>query len=68
MDNRTKLKNRWISLSASQKRDLAQRCDSCVPYLSQVAHGHKNPSDRFWRVLLEELAKTPKPRKSKAAA
>ena len=57
MTDKNEFKRRWIELKAPEKRDLARRAGTSVPYLSLVAHGHRNPRSFFWRVLIEELNK-----------
>lgn len=37
----------WSGLDAEAKRDLANRLYTSVPYLSQLAHGHRKPSRRL---------------------
>lgn len=34
----------WSGLDADGKREFASRAETIVPYLSQIAHGHKTPS------------------------
>lgn len=43
--------NLWESLSPEEKLRLAESADTCVAYLSQVAHGHR----RAGASLIERL-------------
>lgn len=42
----------WMSLSAEEKRQLAKKAGTSVPYLSQVAHKHSGPSRKLMRKLI----------------
>jgi transcriptional regulator with XRE-family HTH domain len=37
----------WATLSAENKRQLANRLHTSNAYLSQLAHGHRKPSRRM---------------------
>lgn len=36
-------KNIWVSLDSEEKQSLADELETTVPYLSQLAHGHRQP-------------------------
>jgi len=36
-------KTYWTGLNADEKRALADRCETSVPYLHQIFHGHRTP-------------------------
>lgn len=38
-----KFKKYYLSLSANEKAELAKGLNTSVVYLSQLAHGHRNP-------------------------
>lgn len=38
---KTNFRELWSSLSPDEKRSLAEKADTSVAYLSQVAHGHR---------------------------
>jgi transcriptional regulator with XRE-family HTH domain len=41
----------WRSLSPEGKKALAERVHTSIPYLSQIAHGHRIPSKRFFELI-----------------
>lgn len=40
-------RNYWRVLSPEQKKELAIKLHTSTGYLSQVAHGHRNPSKKM---------------------
>lgn len=40
-------KDYWQGLSKDAKNSLATRLHTSVPYMSQIAHGHRRPSKRL---------------------
>jgi len=42
----------WRDMGPEAKKKLAIRVDSTIPYLSQLAHGHRGPSRKMLRRLL----------------
>lgn len=44
-------KAHWESLPPSGKDALAVDTGSSIPYLSQIAHGHRKPSPKLARTL-----------------
>ena len=41
----------WAALTAAEKTDLAERADTSVAYLSQVANGHRRAGVKTIRSL-----------------
>ena len=50
----------WQGLTPSAKQQLANQLDTSTAYLSQLAHGHRNPGKHFERSLALELTKLKK--------
>lgn len=44
----------WVALSAPEKNDLANRLETSVNYLTQVAHGHRKTGKHLMRLMCFE--------------
>ena len=51
----TELLEIWRLLDADEKQAMADRLETHKDYLSQIAHGHRNPGKHFKIALLKDL-------------
>jgi transcriptional regulator with XRE-family HTH domain len=51
-------KRLWTNLDKDEKEQLANRMETSVNYLSQVAHGHKTPGRQFIALLEVRLGRS----------
>ena len=47
----------WQQLAAKDKQSMADRLDTHKDYLSQIAHGYRNPGKHFKNALVADIAK-----------
>ncbi|MBT3042222.1 MAG: hypothetical protein KME67_05110 [Candidatus Thiodiazotropha sp. (ex Codakia orbicularis)] len=45
----------WTALEKEQKDEMATVLETSVPYLSQLAHGHRAPSKHFAKAIEQEV-------------
>lgn len=57
----------WVASSPKQKQALADKMETSIPYLSQLAHGHRKGSRHFVRLLEIETGFKLKERRNYAA-
>lgn len=44
----------WSGLGPTEKRALAEACDTEVNYLTQIAHGHRKAGSKLCRAIHEK--------------
>ena len=48
----------WTALNACEKDEMAELLETSQPYLSQLAHGHREPSRHFAKIMEVEIGIT----------